>query len=476
MSGLIKFTDQAGNEINELPASYEDTRNFSIVILGSGTQAILGDILLNTMKVGEVSWRPSEGSRQKWYSGGSRFIPVKAGDVFHVNITSPTVSSRSLPVNRYQPTFQETEKQRLSRLIAVMRNNGLSGFPSQKVLNEVVRQINHAYPHLPFSTKPDSARNIKRIFEFFGGELELPQASMLIYQSSSETNTALSTKIPPTNAQIFASWDRFSNNNYYPGGVGAADGASTWSWNSTLNAAVQNNNTADWNGFISPELLDNYELDIVIKSSNTDDDTNGLVLSFQREGTTNHLLTLNVNQGGTNPPASHSINIMQGASIVSTLASTDFAGRNRNGGGGTGTDANGWNGRFTRVLVVRSGDTFTVQASNWNSLVLNPVSLMTVTLDSTAQHSRFKNKRAWGFINYSQAGSSFEILGIRGGIDYSIIIDAQSGKIYRYTGTNWVEMIGIDLKTLFGAPRNILNPETGKLFRLNVNGSLTFLN
>ena len=466
---LLKFMDADGVEIQALPASFSSKVDFGVVVVGAGLGTIQGDVLLNGKTVATLAYSDAEGSSEAWFAGGSNQLFVNKGDVFLARITTPFQFTRQLPVNRYQPNLNGLLS--VPAVVKAMRGDGFDTVEHPKVVRQGIVQMNQEYSHLQYQSKGDYPRDIIQLRSFFGSVLEKPGQQVYIYPTLAAAQEAMSRLTPPTPQQVFNSWDRFTNNDYFVGGVGATGDAAAWQWNDALGAAVQPLNTATWNGFISPDVVDNYELDVVIKSDNADDDSNGLVLALNRTGGINHRLIVALNQGGNPPAASHSIGIYSGTT-TQHLVLNDFAGRKSNAA--FPTDG-GWRGKFSRVKVTRSGNYFKVLASQWNSLMLDPASLMELTLNDTALQAQFKGAKPWGFINLSQSQSYFTLRGYKGGPLKDVVINAANGAVYFYGVNGWTLIAGTTAKDVFGYPRKLTNPETGASFMVNANGTITAL-
>lgn len=465
---LILFKDGEGTEINALPTSLSSKVDFDATLVGAGLGTLAGDIQLNGVTVAQLAYTEAEGSSSAWIGGGSNQLFVKKGDVFKARITSPFSYSRDLPVNRLVPTL--TNLRKLPDVVKELRNNGFSTSKPKETVLDAVNYMTREFPALGYTPKGDYARDIAQLQGFWSTEPTKPDQGVYIYQTLAQAQEAMGRLSPPTPQQVFNTWDRFTTNDYFVGGVGATGDAASWAWNDSLGAAVQSVNSATWNGFISPDVVDSYELDVVIKSDNADDDTNGIILAFNRENGVNHRLILALNQGGNAPAASHSIGLY--STSTQHLVLNDFAGRKSNAA--FPTDG-GWRGKFSRVKVTRSGNYFKVLASQWNSLILDPASLMELTLDDTALQAQFKGPKAWGFINYSQSQSYFTLRSYKGGPLKDVVVVAATGAVYFYGKSGWELIAGTTAKDVFGYPRKLTNPETGASFMVNANGTITAL-
>lgn len=465
---LILFRDPEGALIDTLPASLSSKVDFNVELVGAGLGTLVGDVQLNGKTVAQLSFDTTDGSVQSWIGGGSNQLFVRKGDVFKARITSPFSYTRDLAVNRYEPNLANMRK--LPDVVNHLRGNGFSTSKPKETVLDAVNYMTREFPALGYTPKGDYARDIKQLQGFWGTEPTKPDQGVYIYPTLAAAQEAMGRLSPPTPQQVFNSWDRFFTNEYFPGGVGATGDAASWAWNNTLGAAVQSVNSATWNGFISPDVVDSYELDVVIKSDNADDDTNGIILAFNRVNGVNHRLILALNQGGNAPAASHSIGIYSTSTVHLKL--NDFAGRMSNA---AFSADGGWRGKFSRVKVTRSGNYFKVLASPWNSLVLDPASLMELTLDDSALQAQFKGPKAWGFINYSQSQSYFTLRSYKGGPLKDVVVVGNTGAVYFYGKNGWELIVGTTAKDVFGYPRKLTNPETGASFMINADGSITAL-
>lgn len=459
---LLQFRNEQGVVFTAFPESLDSTRDFTIEVLGSGLGTLVGDILLNNIKVGEIGYTDAKGSTCVFYVGSSALIRVVKGDVFTAKLTSPFQYAKSLNVNRLQPQIKGSS---LAQIIQNLRA-GVSSPPlPPATIRSQLQNFNALNPDNPLTFQPDSSRNVKQLRQNVGIDPALPDTTGYIFASSADAAAAMTTLVPPSNATIFNTWDRFGGNAFFKGGVGASGEAAKWVWDETKQAAVMSVNSSGWTGFLSLDLVENYELDVVVQSDDADDDMNGVVLAFDRTDGNNNRLVLCLCQGGLTPAASHSLNIYSGSgATLRNLINNNFAGTSR-----------AWSGKFTRVKVSRKGDYFKILSSNWNSMELNPASLIEYTLTSDPLDQKFKGPKAWGFCNISQAKSFFKLNDFSGGQLYDIVVDVQANKVYRFSNGVWAELPGVRVMDIYGAPRVLKNQQTGKSFRLNTDGTITAL-
>jgi hypothetical protein len=312
-------------------------------------------------------------------------------------------------------------------------------------------------------------RNVTTIKNYVRNSTNLPDQDSYIYATTAEVNNALATMVPPTTKDIFDTWARFSGNDYYPDptNIPEESEASKWYWDDALQSAVMPLNSTTFLGFVSKEAVDYYDHEALLQSTNADDDWNGLLLAFQHDGTISYSLSATVCRDGRNglgdePAVNLNLRYNWGTVI-------DGNNNNNERGGG-------WAGQRKWVKVSRRGDQFTVYFSRWNQDTYDPTLTMTLDLNSNPLFERFKGPQRYGYCNLSQAGSTFSRIKYFGGILRDTIINASTNQVYRYTPeTGWQLIPGLTAQEVYGAPRLLTNPDTGKQFQLNIDGSITIL-
>lgn len=266
----------------------------------------------------------------------------------------------------------------------------------------------------------------------------------------------------------------FGSSNYIQGLVGGFwnwfEGLS-WSFDSVTNIIKSTVNSKNYIGFVSPDSFENYLLEATLSSTNSDDDTITLVIAYVRDPITGETKTLSVarTQGGNTPTNGFGVmyNLNQNdAQLISANLSVGGVYKNNAG--------TGWSGRYSRVQVKRSGDIIQVMASPWNSVTLDPASLITIDLDSDPLLAVFKGPHPYGFGAYSQQDSSFTDIEFSAGtnLNQNLIYDLDGGVIYEYINNQWVQTVS-NLAQSLGYPREVYNPQTGKTYVIDASGNIT---
>lgn len=460
---IIRILDDNGNRL-------EDTVDIGLnngIILGlsidgeSTTGTLEGVILRNTTTIGKFIWDPNEGTTVTWYGGEGRPILVNNNDVIMGRISSPFVFEEEITIKRIQPEISNTKS--LGRFVNAI--GAMSPVNPKRRIADVISKLK-SFVNINYNNK--TAVNVKNIKAFNSNSYQLPDVTTYVFNTTSELNNALNTLVPPTNRDIYTTWARISGNNYYPSGTNPPAGseAASWTWDDALGAAVVPINSDSFLGFVSPESVDNYDHEVILRSNNADDDINGVIMAFTRQGNTNYSLgvvlkcDLTNNTSGT-PANNLSIAVNTAAPLVQVDGDNILG---------------GWRNQFKRIKVLRRGDIFTVYASRWNQMAFDPTLTMTLDLNSSPSLAIFKGPKPYGYSNFSQPQSYFSGIKYYGGVLKDVIIDALNNRVYRYTvGTGWGLVTGLRAQDIFGSPRILVNVADSKKYMLNKDNTITAL-
>lgn len=464
---IFKFLNSDGTDITNTVVNIGLANNIILDLLVDGESQqtnITGNLFCNAKKIGDFIWSPIEGYTVNWYMGQNRPIYVRKNDVIKATITSTPSAQITVTVNRLEPDVLDVDC--LSRFIG-----GIKDFaPLSNPRNRLTGAMAYISTETTLAHSIRESVNIRRIKEYIRNRAILPTADALIFGTTESVNNALLTIVPPTPAEIFSSWARFSQNDYYPKGSTIPPGseAAAWYWDDAISAAVMPLNTNTFCGFVSDELVDYYDHEATLTSTNGDDDWNGLVLAFDRASNgVNHTLSITASCDGTNgtvPTIQPNLQIRYNYStILKSNSNNDIRG-------------NGWSGKTKRIKVSRRGDQFTIQSSRWSEYVFDQSLTMEINLTEFPQLERFRGPKAYGYCNISQPYSSFGSIKYYGGILRDTIIDAVKNQVYRYKfGVGWQLMSGVTAQDVYGAPRALIGTDA-KSYMLEIDGSITFIN
>lgn len=264
------------------------------------------------------------------------------------------------------------------------------------------------------------------------------------------------------------------------------------------------------NGFVSPKKYDNYTLEVTLWSADSsDDDIIGVVAAFIHDagadGTNNtaddrnYVLYLSRTLGGFSPSNGWGLVIADATTGQgTTLVDIDIDGTDGNWGGISSGDPDNdpTNDKASRIKIVREGDKITAWCSDWmvgTSTFFTPPTYNTdskieidlsAIIDNVTHKSgsasydltRFQGKQYYGYINYSQAMSTFLDIDFRGGLDpYTIILLTQTNltgnyydgsEVWKYESGDWVQKPAISAQNELDYVRDVVNTQTGKTYTI----------
>ena len=255
---------------------------------------------------------------------------------------------------------------------------------------------------------------------------------------------------PPSLADVFNSWYRFSHaNNYVQYNASNAEDAAlldmeAWSYDSENNAIVNSRNTDTYVGFVSPDSYNKFTIKTEISglASTKDDDSISIIIAFMRDvnGVEHHISV--VRDGGRNGGEYNKFNLVYdynytgfgGAKVV--LAS----------GKDLITTSSSWQGHTALIYAERDGNKIIVKTTEIDS------EDFTATLTYTLPDDRgdldeedyrnikymLNNKCQIGFGLHSQPGQ-FKLLEMSNIFDDLNIFDAANDVVYEYINGSFVQ-------------------------------------
>ncbi len=319
------------------------------------------------------------------------------------------------------------------------------------------------------------------------GVTPLPSIEAFVFDEAAVFEEQKVTYAPPTMQNVFNTWARFDGNNYFENkdAEGISTNAAAWLFeNDSVKMPL---NVVPYNGFLSPQELENYTFEATVTSTYGDNDNIGLVIAFVRldtnedgEPDTNYSLTAMRTRGGKKPYSGWGVVYNEGEGLRAGDAryTADVYGRILEEKAVVAENNSNWSGAKTRIKIVRSGDIIRCYTTNWNTTDLYVAeSLIEIDLNSDPDLHKFKGKKPYGYVSYSQPNSTYENINIEGGLDANTmsLLKWNEGsmliEVWAYdndTGA-WVLDASKTLQEIYGYVREVVNPITGKRYLIKQN-------
>jgi hypothetical protein len=284
----------------------------------------------------------------------------------------------------------------------------------------------------------------------------LTEIESYIYRLTSQVEDKKTVYTPPTMQDVFNNWARFDGKNYFTNKDSATGEAADWQFLTNPDRISMPDNSANGCGFVSPELLDNYTFEATVTSSDSDNDTIGLLIAFVREGSTNKFLALVRTQGGMAPDKGYGIIYSENGPWSPTWVI-----KNLDIGGTQG----GYKNAQARIKIHRQGDMIECYTTHWNDVTnYQATSKITLDLNSDPRLAIFKGKQSYGYYTHSQANSTYLNTAFKGALDATRLFDTQLNQCWEYTDERW--QLSGTIQSQLGYIRKVFNPETKERFMI----------
>lgn len=179
--------------------------------------------------------------------------------------------------------------------------------------------------------------------------------------------------------------------------------ANAWYFDTTLQSFVQPQNTAYLTGFVSTIKYRTYTHRAILRSSDGDDDVNGLVIAYVVDPDSKpHTLSCVVERG---PDFTWHYALIYDFGLPDETVL--FTQGNTGLGSATLANTSGWSGSYITMEVEKQGTIVSCAVSNWNSTVINTATTISIDLNDYLWGSLFVGKVQYGYCNWSQANSYF---------------------------------------------------------------------
>ena len=270
------------------------------------------------------------------------------------------------------------------------------------------------------------------------------------YAVETEEDLALCKNFRPSFKEIFDTWYQFSHKEGADhAGTYGSNGDYYWVYDEQNERIRETINSKTYTGYVSPRSYSNYDVTVRCFSTNSDDDTIGLVAAFAKDANgKEHTLSFLRTPGGT---------ATGNGKWFAVLDYSQFAIGNNSDIGQvvlavkeysfpSGTPKKGWNyydstatppidlRPGTIINMVRSGNVFTAKCSQFGSSIIDPNSTITIDLDQLSETyptlSLFKGSASWGYSCMSQMDSQYENISVTD--PSALIFDILNNQVWSY--------------------------------------------
>ena len=201
--------------------------------------------------------------------------------------------------------------------------------------------------------------------------------------------------------------------------------ANAWYFDNNLSSFVQPQNTGSFTGFVSTVKYKTYTHRATLRSSDGDNDANGLVIGYVTDSNGHpHTLSCIVNKGAEGHAGSFHYAIVYNRSLPGEQLI-------KTGKMSNGHSNGGWNNNFITMEVSKAGSTIECSISDWNSYTINLNTVITIDLDDYTWGNLFKGRVQYGYCNQSQANSYFTNIYFngKGPLKANVILSTDDGNI-----------------------------------------------
>lgn len=347
-------------------------------------------------------------------------------------------------------------------------NSFLSGITDQQTLGGILLALKDEI-NIAIAAKQDKLSGTNGDVIYHNGTDLLAQSLMaegFVVTDNAELIQCMN--VSPSFEEVFRTWRKFSHLNANDNAV-AAD-INNWYYDSERNTVVQPNNSTSYAGFVSPKKYSTYDITVRVYSTNSDDDTIGLVAAFAVDGNgKEHTLSFVRGAGGTGATWVCIVDL-RSFSLTST-ANGQFILVNKSATAPSPTQNWSQLGTGSVINMTRSGNTFTARCSQFDSTELDNTTLITIDLDDLCTQnpsfapvlSLFKGSAQWGYSTFSQSNSMYENIAIP---NDSKIFDLENDNVqqYNFNTRQWEVLPNATPISEIGVGRFSYNSITKKLF------------
>lgn len=321
-----------------------------------------------------------------------------------LNLLEDTIADVASLISNVDTTLQAQITQNLNSINALEKRmqaaeDAIKKLQSMKYIDTYSIDFTHD-PNTP-SLKADvrlwtpaAGKPNTNILQILAGGLYVPQVT---YNDSTTVEWKAEVR-GETLQEIFQGGIVFSHTSGSWSNVANTSEANAWYWDDALQSIVQPKNTVSFTGFVTKDEYDFYEHSCQLRSTDGDNDLNGLVIGYTVDDSGHpHTLTAVCDRGGW------------GGNVLAIWYDYYLPDQQRiayKSIGGNG----GWSAVSTGITlkVEKHKNMVSVICSRWNSLTLDEAMRIDIDLDNYTWGWLFSGFSHYGYCNCSQAYSFFQ--------------------------------------------------------------------
>lgn len=284
---------------------------------------------------------------------------------------------------------------------------------------------------------------------------------------------------------VFNTWTRFSHRGDTYSNEALPEELTAWIYDAENDLIRCTVNSVSTIGFVSPQNVRNYDLDVTVGSTDADDDLIGLIAcaNFVNTANGNELRKIDYwrSTGGNGVAGSrYNAGYPGGATIANRFTALKWGNGNYGANAAeagynsatTAADQTGWKyfPAGSRIRIERRDNILTMKASDLGSADLVPASEIVVDLSADSRFHSFMGGSRYGLICSSQKDSYWRINSFT---DYDkVIVDITNNKVYVYNGTDWVVDASRNQQNIIKPGRFAYSAVNKKLYYRDGSGTL----
>lgn len=287
---------------------------------------------------------------------------------------------------------------------------------------------------------------------------ELNQTTAIAFMDTYRVDLYKESVQPPDANTVLAEWPRSNANTFYSDPSTATGESADWYVDGAGNF-VQPNNSSTWLQILSPTKEGDYDFEVTLQSSSTDDDSIGIVLASDFIDGTMYSIVANIHTKGNPSLPRYCITAVQG----STALGTSLVGND------TLASRSGWSNAYIRLKAEKRANTIKVWRSNWNSELIIDTTELSIDLSSVFE-GKLVGESRYGYSTFSQADSKYKNIEFYSDVSYDVtkIGDLTLDQEYKFVTGSWTTLANT-MRQTYDYPRKVRNPFSNDVFYLDFN-------